>query len=239
MLDTDLEREALTKTVPKVKPTTTANSKEKEAQEKAARLRIVESQVPALAKVFTTAAEKDAQAKQSFFDCFEKTSEVRDKHSFTKEETKALLTAVMAAVYCDGDESLVTMDGNSTAYTMRSKYQTLLWPKTPQAQKEMKKALAKGVDFNNLLAVARGSKTANETKKKGKHGGERKKAVIEDAEEFQNQVSGLINKAWDGEGKLENYEGGLTLDDMEEAFAEIIAGYRAKLDGDGDGDSDE
>jgi len=229
--------------VPKVTENTKANAtaKEASAKEKAARLRIVESAVAGGVKVFTTMQQKEEEAKASYFDCLQWAIGVRDKHNLDKSEVKALLTSVLARVFLDGDEAaMASGETGKGAYFLRSKFLTILCPKE-ENEKEVKKALAKGVDFGNLYKVATGNLKANEVAKKGSHGGarEKKKTSIDTSEEFQNLASPLISKAWNGEGTLDGYEGGLNLDEIEEAFAELIAGYREKAENPGGDESED
>lgn len=219
--------------MPKVKESNasaSATSKEAEAAAKASRLKIVESQIPQAAKVFTAAYEANKKATASMFDCLTLTRSIVDKHSFDANETKKLLTGALAKAYCDGDEAQVSMAGNATAYSLRSKFQRLLFPATPKAAKELAKALDKGVDFNEALLVARGAKTAAEAKKKGKKGGARQPNVIETSDEFGDQFSVMVKKAWNGEGELEAFKGGLSLEEIQDAVSEVLAGYQAKID---------
>lgn len=230
---------------PKAKTNANAksNEKAKAEAEKLAKLKVVEKCVPSLTKAFQAYREADEAAKSSLLDIFSMAADLKAKHGFDEKQDNALLTKALANVYCEGDESQVSMEGNSTAYTLRSKFARLLNPVNDKAGKEMKKALDKGVDFNSLLKVARGKQTAAQTNKKGSQGGARQKGgnFIENHEEFENHLSALVGRAFDGKneyGQHEKYKGGLSLEEIEEVCADVVAAYQAIGGDDGDdGDS--
>lgn len=216
------------------KATSAASAKEESAAEAAAKLKVIESSAVKGIKVFAASAEKAQAAEKSYFDCLNwLRDEVEDK-GFEQKDTSKLMTTILAKIYCDGDESQVTMEGNSTAYTLRSKYVRLAHPKDAKAAKELNKALDKGVSFAGAYKVATGNATASQTSKTGKHGGARKTGgnTIDDAEELGNQFASLITRALDGGEDYPKYKGGLSPDEIEEAFGQAMAGFRAVLDGD-------
>lgn len=222
--------------MPTVKSNTgvSTESKEAGAAAKAARLKIIEGSVAKVLPSFQASADAVEAANQSYFDCFEAIQKEVTKHSFDKVETGKLLAVTLAKVYTEGDESAVS--SNPTANTLKSKFVRLCHPATPKAAKELAKALEKGVNFNNALEIARGNKTASEVAKKGKTGGARTKGGnnIDDEDSFGDFLSALIARALDGGEDHPKYKGGLDMNTIEEKASEVIAGFRAKLDGEAD-----
>lgn len=223
--------------MPKVKQTTStdtksAGAKAADAAKEAARLKVVEASASKVTPLLTAHLDASKKVKDIMFKIFEVTKAETVKHSFDKTETSKMLTAALAKVYCEGDESAVS--SNMTANTLKSKFVRLCHPTDAKAQKELDKGLAKGVDFNDALLLARGKKTAAEVNKKGKKGGAREKGgnAIEDKETFGNFIAAIVSRALDGGTDHPKFVGGLTLEEMEESFAEVIAGYRTKLEGD-------
>lgn len=229
--------------MPKVKTTlksdSTSNAKEKGDAISAARLKVIEASAQRLIPAFKSQADLADRVKKSMFEIFEAVRAESTKHSFEKNETSKMLTAALAKVYCDGDESAVS--GNMTANTLKSKFLRLVHPVDSKAAKELDKALAKGVDFNAALNVARGNVTAAQVNKKSTKGGAREKGgnSIDDEDTFGNLVSALVSKALDGGKDHPKYKGGLSLDDMETKFAEVLAGFREKLEETPEAESEE
>lgn len=227
--------------MPKVKANestkSSASAKEESAATSAARLKVMETSAAKLVKVFAKSAELTEAANKSYFDSLDAAIEIRDEHDYEQKEMSKVLTTVLAKIYCDGDESEVSMDGNATAYSLRSKFVRLLFPKDTDGKgtvaKKLNKRLAAGdISWGDALTLARGG-DVSDSKKKGKHGGNRggsaKQAV--DLEEFGNKFSALIPATLDGGEDFKQYYGDDTLDAIEEAVAEVLAGFRKILDG--------
>lgn len=230
-----------TSTAPKAKAAPKADPKESAkgaaAAEKAARLKVIESQVPALVKLMSVMRERSKAADLSQKAVCQKLIAIVKEHSFTKEETRKLVVSAIAEVYCDGEESEVSAKGNGTAYSLVSRIVRVANPVNPKAAKETDIMLdSEDFTFSQCVSAAKGDLTSKSAKKKTTHGGARKpsSAWIEDADSFGDQFAALVKKGWNGEGSVKGYEGGLDLDEMEGKIAEVIAGFRAKAEGDGE-----
>lgn len=223
--------------MPKVKSASSekssASAKEETAAQAAAKLKIIESLAAKGIKVFAKSAEAQLSAEQSMFECVDWLRETVADNDLEQKDTTKMMTTILAKIYCDGEESEVSMTGNSTAYTLRSKYVRLAHPKDDKAAKELTKALAKGVSFSNAYKVATGNATASQTSKKGKQGGARQKGgnQIDDAEELGNQLAALISRALDGGEDFPKFKGGLSTDEIEEVFSDTLAGFISILKG--------
>lgn len=226
--------------MPKVKANestkSSASAKEESAATSAARLKVMETSAAKLVKVFAKSAELTEAANKSYFDSLDAAIEIRDEHDYEQKEMQKVLTTVLAKIYCDGDESEVSMDGNATAYSLRSKFVRLLFPKDTDGKgtvaKKLNKRLAAGdISWGDALTLARGGEVSDKAKKKhgGNRGGSAKQPV--DLEEFGNKFSALIPATLDGGEDFKQYYGDRTLDDIEEAVAEVLAGFRKILDG--------
>lgn len=240
--------------MPTVKPTAKTNekptskgakeasakeAKEKAAKEaeKAARSKVIEGLVPQCVKILTKAKDFSDKANASMLESAAKFRELRDENELTKDECRLLIKSTLAKVYCDGDIEQVSVSGNATANSMLSRYVRICFPdteKNKKAESNVAKALDDGdVTFFGVYDLAKGA-DPKKAQKKGKHGGARKPGgnSIDSADEFGNQVGALIGRAWDGnEGEIKGYEGGCSLDELEEQFATVMAGFREKESG--------
>lgn len=230
-----------------VKPATKATAANPSESDKAAaekakvtRLRIVESQIPKVAKLFSGVQAAEKKAASSSLDAIRGIKVVCEESEFTKDEAKHLITGALAKVYTDGDAEAISAKPDAspegkTAASMRSRFLGILYCADAKRAKVVAKMLDDDeVSLGTLYGVSTGLIDPAKAQKKGKHGGARTPGqsgqVIEDIDTFKNQFSALIGKAWNGDGKIEKYKGGFSLEELEEAAQATLLDYTNQLE---------
>lgn len=223
-----------TKIAPKkaVKATTKtdAAAKAKEA-EKAERAKVVESVVPALAEKVEAIKEHEEGVKTSLLDLVDTAQELKDENDLTKDELSVAVRTAYAETYGVKLEDVSNKGKASTQYFNAVKIVRFVFPEN---EKALASARKKGFGFNDLYKVATSGEIPKGAKPSQGRGGDTraksdKKNVFESIEDVGTALAGDVSKA---------LKSGFDLEEIETAFAGIIAEWAEKSD-EGEGEDED